>query len=70
MFRKGTVNGMRFTNVLQIGLMPECLKKIFEILSMKDDFAELFIDSTYVKVHKAAAGEKKGFNCYWNFSRW
>ena len=36
-------------------------EKIFEILSMKEDFAELSIDSTYVKAHKASAGAKKGF---------
>ena len=35
-------------------------EKIFEIVSMKDEFTELSIDSTYVKAHKAAAGAKKG----------
>ena len=33
---------------------------IFEKLSAEGDFVELSIDSTYVKVHKAAAGAKKG----------
>ena len=33
---------------------------IFEHLSSESDFAELSIDSTYVKAHKAAAGAKKG----------
>ena len=33
---------------------------IFEKLSVEGDFVELSIDSTYVKVHKAAAGAKKG----------
>jgi hypothetical protein len=35
-------------------------EKIFEKLSSESDFAELSIDSTYVKAHKAAAGAKKG----------
>ena len=35
-------------------------EKIFEMVSMKDEFVELSIDSTYVKAHKAAAGAKKG----------
>ena len=33
---------------------------IFEKLSSDSDFAELSIDSTYVKAHKAAAGAKNG----------
>ena len=33
---------------------------IFEKMSVEGDFDELSIDSTYVKVHKAAAGAKKG----------
>ena len=35
-------------------------EKIFEKLSSESNFAELSIDSTYVKAHKAAAGAKKG----------
>jgi len=41
---------------LVLGIFEE----IFEKLSMESDFAELSIDSTYVKAHKAAAGAKKG----------
>ena len=41
-FQKGTVNGMRFTNWSDAGVF----EKIFEIVSMKDEFAELSIDST------------------------
>ena len=33
---------------------------IFEKLSSENDIAELSIDSTYVKAHKAASGAKKG----------
>ena len=35
-------------------------EKIFEKLSSEKDFAELSIDSTYVKAHKVASGAKKG----------
>ena len=62
-FLKEMANGLRFTNVLPIGLIWVFLKKIFEKLSVDSDLEELSIDSSYVKAHKAATGaKKKGFD--------
>ena len=60
MFPKGMANGTRFISVLLIGRIWVFLKKYLKKMSADSDFAELSIDSTYVKAHKAAAGAKKG----------